>query len=221
MAGINSILKYVDISNNLVDMTDLKNTNVFTAHEANSLIRLNQDSPDIPSTDALFINVRAEWHDVFINTLESIAKRSRCVKIQTAALIALDSQILAIGYNGTFSKHTECCDYWLNVYNKQHTGIFDKQQFIDWLYSDKIRSAHREWSTANEIHAEANALTWINKRDITDKHIMYTLYSPCSACAKAIMSYGIKTVYYKHIYTRGHDALTLLKKSGVTCIHRM
>jgi len=156
---------------------------------------------------------RPSWDQVFIDMLESLAKRSCCLKIHTSALIAKGSQILAIGYNGTFSKHKECDEVWREF----HANLDDRPPFKEWVTTDEFRLAHREWSVGNEVHAEANALQWINKRDI-EGCIMYTLYSPCNECAKSIISYGIKTIYYKHFYSKGLAALSTLNNAGVDCI---
>jgi len=159
---------------------------------------------------------RPTWHHVFINQLTELSKRSCCLKIQTATLIAVGSQPICVGYNGTFSKHPECSTYWFEYYSKLVINA-TKEQFQQWILTDEFKDLHREWSKSNEVHAEANALTWISKRDITEEHVMYTLYSPCDACAKTIVSYGLKTVYYKKMYSRGADALIRLKNAGVMC----
>jgi len=159
---------------------------------------------------------RPTWHHVFINQLTELSKRSCCLKIQTAALIAVGSQPICFGYNGTFSKHAECSTAWFDYYSNLVDDA-TTEGFDQWITTDEFKDLHREWSKSNEIHAETNALTWISKRDITDDHVMYTLYSPCDACAKTIMSYGIKTVYYKKMYSRGEDALTRLRHAGVRC----
>lgn len=158
---------------------------------------------------------RPNWDQTFIQILEVLAQRSKCLKIKTAALISYNHQILSIGYNGTFSKHIECCDYWFNIYKKDNPD--EKTSFNDWLKLDEFRLEHRIWSEKNEIHAEANALTYIQKRNINDDYILYTLYSPCDSCTKNIISYGIKNVYYKYLYPRGVESLKLLKKVGINC----
>lgn len=156
---------------------------------------------------------RPDWHTVFINFCKILAERSTCLKMKTACLIVEDTQIVAKGYNGTFEKSTECSEYWFEKY--KNSGSY--KTFSKWLMTDEFRDAHREWAVANEIHAEANALKWINKRD-ANKYVLYTLYSPCDACAKSIISYGIKCVYYLYEYKRGRDALNRLQENGIECV---
>lgn len=154
---------------------------------------------------------RPTWHEVFMNQLTSLSMRSCCLKIQTAALIAIGRRVISFGYNGTFSKQIECNAYWRHYYGELVTEC----SFNQWLESDDFKNMHREWSKHNEVHAEANALSMIAKYDITDDHVMYTLYSPCDACTKTILLYGIKHVYYKKEYARGSNALNRLRAAGI------
>ncbi len=155
---------------------------------------------------------RPTWHETFISMLDILADRSLCLKVQTAAMLVRDNQILSMGYNGTLSKSDECCDYWKRQYIEQKINI----PWEDWIETEEFRIAHREWSRANEIHAEINALRYISKpqaRDCT----LYTIYSPCETCAKTIIAYGIKQVYYKHLYKHGDTPRQLLIEKGIKC----
>lgn len=179
--------------------------------------------PGVIGTHTEYKVCRPLWDQVFSEILEVIAKRSLCLKMQTSALVVRGSQILSIGYNGTFSKHEECCDYWMDYYKDAGsielygtTGMSGKPAFEQWLNSEVFKKAHRDWSRDHEIHAEANALKWISKNDIRDC-VMYTLHSPCDACAKDIIAHGIKTVKYKYKYKHGDKALVTLRNAGVQC----
>jgi dCMP deaminase len=157
---------------------------------------------------------RPSWDKIFIDILEIIKDRSTCLKIKTAALIVKDTQIISIGYNGTFAKCTECADYWYEKYKQMNSGM----SFDEWLLTREFRDGHREWSKSYEIHAESNALSWISKHD-NCKYIMYSLYSPCDACAKEIIKYKnvIDRVIYKNKYSRGDDALKRLRDMEIPC----
>jgi deoxycytidylate deaminase len=99
------------------------------------------------------------------------------------------------------------------MYKKMNLEI----TFEEWLKTDDFKDSHREWSKLYEVHAEANALTGISKAN-AHNCVMYSLYAPCDACAKAIKSYGISTVYYKHKYKHGDAALQRLNLLGVNCV---
>ena len=190
---------------------------------------------------------RKSWDEVFIGMLEVLAKRSCCLKIKTAALIVKNGLVVSMGYNGTFSKAAECSSYWRNFFDVNILPLSTVQEPIDkkgaslptiispdnlvnaldtdeefsrWLTTSEIRVAHREWSAANEMHAEANALRWLNMRDDVmhggnSPYILYTLYSPCDVCAKGIISYGIKRVYYKYKYIRGDNAIARMRNYNI------
>jgi dCMP deaminase len=159
---------------------------------------------------------RISWDSVFSRFLSILSERSTCLKYKTAAVIVKGTQILSMGYNGTFSHCVECIDYWKDQYKLIHEEYKEIFSFDAWIKTNDWRKKHREWSACNEVHAEINALNWISKHDITPDHILYTIYSPCDACAKAIIAYGIKQVKYQYEYPNGRDALELLKKNNIT-----
>jgi dCMP deaminase len=160
-------------------------------------------------------HVRTSWDITFMKIAEILAERSVCLKIRTAALIVRDTQIISMGYNGTFKHTIECCDYWNSEY-KSCKHINNNMTFYGWLKTDDFKDKHRIWSLANELHAETNALKNIKAKDAAN-YIMYTLYSPCDLCAKEIISYGIKTIYYKYKYKRGEESLKLLESYDIKC----
>lgn len=171
------------------------------------------DIDNMDEKNSLAEQNRISWHNVYIEILQTLIRRCSCLKLKTAAIIVKDTQIIALGYNGTFAKHIECDSHWREVYRKKQSHI----PFEDWLATDEFRLKHREWSKVNEIHAESNALRWLS-RDVSQTCVMYTLYSPCSACTKEIIAHGVKTVYYKHKYKHGDHALITLWNADIPCI---
>lgn len=160
---------------------------------------------------------RPEWHKTFMDMLEVLAKRSTCLKIQTASMIVKDKQIKGIGYNGTFSGSKECCSYWYDEYNTNNQEPDKKRSFTNWIHTNEFKDAHRQWSLLNEIHAEVNAIKQVSKNDIQGC-ILYTLYSPCDLCAKDIIAHDITTIYFRYLYSRGTNALTQLRRHHVDCV---
>jgi deoxycytidylate deaminase len=165
-------------------------------------------------------NKRASWNEVFMNMLEPLTGRCACLKLKASAIITKGTRIIANGYNGTFHGAKECSDYWkevfLDIYRNDKSKQNLEEAMNDWFVSEEFRKLHRTWSLANEIHAEANALSYISK-DEGPECTMYSMYSPCDACAKSIIGYGIKTVYYKYKYKHGDNALSTLKNHNVKC----
>lgn len=158
------------------------------------------------------------WNDIFMNFCIMLRNRSLCLKYKTSCIITYGTQIISIGYNGTLSGKIECSEYWTQYWEKNITDI----TLENWLKTDEFKNLHSKWSCINEIHAEINALNWISKRNITNSYAIYTYYSPCEQCAKSILSYGIKTLYYHKLYsgrTRSDEnVLEYLKNNGINCI---
>ena len=158
-------------------------------------------------------NARISWNEVFIKILETLSMRSTCSKLQTAAIIVRDKNIISSGYNGTACGDIECSTYWRKYHEKNNISV----SFNEWIKTSAFRDLHRDWSTENEIHAELNTLRWISKNEI-DKCELYTLYSPCKICAKEIIAYGVKTIYYKFLYKNDIHPIKKLEENNIKCI---
>jgi len=162
-------------------------------------------------------SIRAEWNTVFMSMCKILRSRSVCVKYQTSAIITKGTQIVGIGYNGTVTKAEECCEKWENYW---HTHDI-KMPYHDWLKTGTFRDLHSAWSTLNEIHAEVNALNCISKNDVNDSYAIYVYYSPCEQCAKQILSYGIKNLYYYTLYPgksgTSLNGIKFLEERGIKC----
>jgi dCMP deaminase len=103
-----------------------------------------------------------------------------------------------MGYNGVRAGAQHCSDYF-------GSGGADI-------------SGHREWSARFEIHAEMNAL--LKCKENLAGATLYTLFSPCSQCAKNIVAAGIKKVVYREPYKREFYAgCATLEMSGVELCH--
>ncbi len=129
----------------------------------------------------------------------NLAKRSHCIKRQVGAVLAKDTRIISIGYNGP-PAGTHNCDE-------------------EWPENGCPRDSKGGCSLA--IHAEQNAILYAvkNKTSVEDSTLYVTL-SPCLACARIIYTAGIKKVIYLNSYAeyKGIDSdegADFLKKFGV------
>ena len=161
--------------------------------------------------------VRTGWDAIFMGTCKLLISRSLCVKYRTSAVITKGTQIIGIGYNGTLTKTEECCEHWENYWHMNNISV----PYHDWLKTPQFRALHSEWSTLNEIHAEVNALNCVSKHDIDETCAIYVYYSPCDQCAKQILSYGIKTLYYCKLYLgksgNAQNGIKFLEDRGIKC----
>lgn len=110
---------------------------------------------------------------------QSLALRSHCVKAQVGAVLARDTRIISLGYNGPPAGTHNCDEMWPD------TGC--------------PRSVKGGCSLA--LHAEENAILYAakNKMEIAGATLYVTL-SPCLACARTIYTLGIKKVLYLNSY---------------------
>ena len=133
--------------------------------------------------------MRPDWNQTFLEICAVLSKRSTCRRRKTAAILVRNRNIISIGYNGVPSGEVHCEDM----------GFGD--------------NLHREWSSENEIHGEINAL--LRCEGSAKGAIMYTVYSPCTQCAKAIVAAGISGVHCRFLYHKGDRALKLLEQAGI------
>jgi|TARA_Y100000310_G_C20696577_1_gene826151 dCMP deaminase len=126
------------------------------------------------------------------------ATRSSCLHLQTGAVIVKDKRIIASGYNGAPPGIKSSLE--LNSCRKDEHGVD---------FKDKGKSVCRG------LHAEMNAIDQIAREDLKETSI-YSLYFPCSSCAKEIVGNGITEVIYSRIYAEP-DSLTkeLFEEGGI------
>jgi len=125
------------------------------------------------------MKVKPGFDDIFMNLALDLAKRSHCVKAQVGAVLAKDTRIISIGYNGPPAGTHNCDEEW------PETGC--------------ARDAKGSCSLA--LHAEENAILYAVKNGTRlEGATLYTTLSPCLPCARLIFSAGITKVYFQNSY---------------------
>lgn len=98
-------------------------------------------------------------------------ERSKSERLKVGACIVTKHGGNYVGYNGTLSGRSNCCETDDNV---THNGV---------------------------IHAEANALDKMQKDGISSLDAtVYITHSPCEVCLTRMINAGVKTVYYNIEY---------------------
>ncbi|MCR9253435.1 MAG: dCMP deaminase family protein [bacterium] len=140
-----------------------------------------------------------QFDDIYMELAVNLAKRSHCIKRQVGAVLAKDTRIISIGYNGPPAGTHNCDEEW-----PEHGCPRDSKG-----------------GCSLAIHAEQNAILYAvkNKTSVEDSTLYVTL-SPCLACARIIYTSGIKKVIYLNSYAEykgiGTDeGADFLKKFGV------
>jgi len=134
-----------------------------------------------------------------MNLATDLAKRSHCVKAQVGAVLAKDTRIISIGYNGPPAGTHNCDEEW------PETGC--------------ARDARGSCSLA--LHAEENAILYAVKNGANlEGATLYTTLSPCLPCARLIFSAGVKHVYYMKSYAEykglpSDEGVDFLNRFGV------
>ena len=143
--------------------------------------------------------IRPAFDDIYMELAVNLARRSHCVKRHVGAVLAKDTRIVSIGYNGPPSG-THNCDE-------------------EWPQDGCPRDSKGSCSLA--IHAEQNAILYAVKNKISiEGATLYTTLSPCLACSRIIYTMGIKHVIFLNSYAEykgigSDEGIDFLKKFGV------
>lgn len=147
-------------------------------------------------------DTRPSWDETWLDVAKTVAKRSRCVRAQMGAVIvSSDQHIIATGYNGPAASWPESgsCDLWCDR-AKGSTGLGS------------------EYSGCPAIHAEANALMYVDRSRSLGGTI-YIVSPPCEQCAKLISNSGLSRVVCRISDADSHrnppQVLSYLRKCGI------
>jgi dCMP deaminase len=136
------------------------------------------------------------FHDIYMNLATDLATRSHCVRAHVGAVLTKDTRIISIGYNGPPAGTHNCDEEW-----PEHGCARDSKG-----------------SCSLALHAEENAILYAVKNGSKiEGATLYTTLSPCIACARLILSSGIKQVYYKDSYA---EYKGLASDEGVDFLNR-
>jgi dCMP deaminase len=125
----------------------------------------------------------------------TVAQRSSCLRREVGAVLVVNRHIVSTGYNGAPKGVESCFEKGFCMRENEKSGT-------------KL-----EYCMA--AHAEANAIAQAAYHGIsTQGATIYTIFSPCSFCAKIIINAGIKEVVYEREYT-DELGMKLLKEAKI------
>ncbi len=132
---------------------------------------------------------RNKFIDLYMDIAERISYMSVAERLKVGALIVKDGRIISMGWNGTPP---------------------------GWENSCEIHNADGSLTTKPEVvHAEMNCILKVAKsNDNCQNADLILTHSPCSECAKLVLSSGIRSVVYKHQY-RNDLGIKMLRKGGI------
>ena len=131
--------------------------------------------------------MRPDFDQIYMELAARIAKRSHCIRKHVGAVLAKDSRVISIGYNGPPAATYNC----------------------DEDFPEKGCSLDERRQCSLSIHAEQNAILYAAKQkvDLQDATLYVTL-APCIACARVVFTVGIRRVVYLHSYAAYKDIPT-------------
>lgn len=139
---------------------------------------------------------RPAFDDIYMELAVNLAKRSHCVKRHVGAVLAKDTRIISVGYNGPPSGTHNC----------------------DEEFGEHGCSKDSKGSCSLAIHAEHNAILFaVKNKTSVEGGTIYVTLSPCIACARIIYTMGIKRVVYLNSYAQ-YKGLTI--DEGVDFLNR-
>jgi dCMP deaminase len=147
---------------------------------------------------------RPSWDEYFVSISLLTKNRSNCIKRKVGCLLVKDNRILSLGYNGTPTNTKNCyeggCKRCMDQYSKK----------------DEENSSGKALDSCMCLHAEENALLFVNKNDLIDS-TMYVTLIPCISCVKKILQCKIKRIVYIENYSHEIDILSkkILQKNNI------
>lgn len=128
------------------------------------------------------------------------AENSFAIRTKVGAVLVKDNNILAVGWNSRLPGKDIICEEWKNTANTKEI-----------VYTELLNTNVNELKTRDDVvHAEANLFYHCAKHGInTNNSTLYITLSPCVKCALAIISVGVKKVYFhkKYYDTTGLEML--------------
>ncbi len=121
---------------------------------------------------------RPSWDEYFLKVAMLVSERATCPRMHCGCVLVKDKQILSTGYNGSIPGDDHCEDVGCMIVDNH---------------------------CVRTIHAEMNALLQCSSHGIsTQGATAYVTNMPCTNCAKALITAGIKEVV---IFSDYHDTL--------------
>ncbi len=146
--------------------------------------------------------MRPTWDETVFAVARVMAKRSTCLRLQTAAVICTpDHRIISTGYNGSLPGQEHCNDIVTPKGIAKYRGC-------------EMVAGH----CVATVHAEANAILQAAKYGVSlQGTTMYSLHRTCVQCSKAIVQAGIIEVVFAEPYRDDDSASATYKltKAGV------
>ena len=134
--------------------------------------------------------MRPTIHRYFMDIAQVVSTRSTCDRKHVGSVIVRDKTILSTGYNGSPAGLPHC---------------------------DDVGHIMEDGHCVATTHSEANAIIQAAKNGVSiDGASIYITAYPCWGCMKAIISSGIRKIYYMECYRPDKKVGAAADKLGIT-----
>ncbi len=123
---------------------------------------------------------RPEWDEYFLKLAMLASERATCPRMHCGCVLVKDKNVITTGYNGSIPGDEHC---------------------------DQVGCLIVDNHCVRTVHAEMNALIQAARRGhAVEEASAYITNMPCTTCAKALITAGIKRVI---VFSDYHDTLAL------------
>lgn len=121
---------------------------------------------------------RISWDEYFLKQAELVSQRSSCERAQVGAVVTVNRNCIATGYNGGVAGLDNC---------------------------DEVGHRLEEGHCIRTVHAEMNAILQCARNGhAMDGATIYVTHFPCINCMKSLAQAGVERIVYRHDY-RNHE----------------
>ena len=141
---------------------------------------------------------RPSWDDYFMEIADVVARRATCDRGRSGCVVTKDKQILVTGYVGSPPGEPHCDEVGHQMKTVRHEDEHETQHCV------------------RTTHAEQNAISQAAKLGIPLKgSTIYCKMTPCTVCAKLIVTSGIERVVCKGRYHAGAESEQLFSNRQI------
>lgn len=143
-------------------------------------------------------HIRPTWDEYFMEIARAVAKRATCDRGRSGCVIARDKQILVTGYVGSAAGMPHCDEVGHQMKTVRHEDGHESQHCV------------------RTTHAEQNAIVQAARIGVAiNGATLYCKMTPCSVCARMIVSAGITRVVCEKRYHAGSESEEMFRKVGI------
>jgi dCMP deaminase len=148
--------------------------------------------------------MRPSWHEYFMLIAKLVSTRSTCNSRPTGAVLVMDKQILATGYNGSMPGAPHCLGQYM-----PDGSPYCHRRALDIADVDK-------YNFCRASHAEANAIAQAARHGVPIKGAtLYVTLEPCYVCMKLLATAQIEAVFFELAYESRDDLRDTYWKEAV------